>query len=117
MSRDRQRLLEAEGSGFGSMENGAKSLGLGGGNQDQELPPEPASFSQVALLILDRAGGTFRGQPSCLQLRALPGLPSSQPCLHWALSPLDGSFSAWARGKPTLAVTRLTPRQYWAPWT
>lgn len=81
LSRDRQRPLEAEGSGFGSMENGAKSLGLGGGNQDQELPPEPASFSQVALLILDRAGGTFGGQPSCLQLRALPGLPSSQPCL------------------------------------
>lgn len=67
MSRDRQRPLEAEGSWWG--------------NQDQELPPEPASSSQAALLTLDRAGGTFGGQPSCPQPRALPGFPCSQPCL------------------------------------
>lgn len=85
-SNNVQGQAEAFGSrGIWVWLHGKRSQVLGswgeGGDQDQELPPEPASFSQVALLILDRAGGTFGGQPSCLQLRALPGFPSSQPCL------------------------------------
>lgn len=62
------------------MENGAKSLGLGGGTRTRSCPLN-LPLSPKLFLILDRAGGTFGGQPSCLQLRALPGLPSSQPCL------------------------------------
>lgn len=87
MSRDRQKPLEAEGSGFGSMENGAKSLDLHGGIQEQQLP---SSSSQAALSILNKAGGTFRGSPPAHSPVPYQGFLLTSLASHWA--PLDGSI-------------------------
>lgn len=91
MSRDRQKPSEAKGSGLvpWKMEPSPRILM---GDPGAGAASCTASSSQAALLSLHKAGGRFR-VPSCPQPSALPGLPSSQPCL-----PL-GPFG-WLRSLP-----------------
>lgn len=78
MSRDRQRPLEAEGSWWG--------------NQDQELPPKPASSSQAVLLTLDRAGGTLGASPPVHSPVPYQGSLAASLASCWAPVPLGGSI-------------------------
>lgn len=81
MSRDRQKPLEAEGSGFASMENGSSR-----GIQEQELP---SSSSQATLLILNKAGGMFGGSPPAHSPVPYQGFLLAS--LASRSAPLDGS--------------------------